>query len=72
MSLIAIPSAPDVVRVAFGGEAQALAASVRQALAAPAAPFMPGILLVSGDSGNVVKSGKRVLNWKINGSNVLA
>ena len=38
----------------------------------PVGAFMPGILLVSGDSGNVVKSGKRVLNWKINGSNVLA
>ena len=51
MSLIAIPSVPDVVRVAFGGEALALAASVREALAAPAGAFLADVQLSAGGSG---------------------
>ena len=51
MSLIAIPSAADVVRVAFGGEASTLAASVREALAAPAGAFLADAQLSAGGAG---------------------
>lgn len=38
----------------------------------PAGQLISGIVLVSGDSGNVTKTGKRILSWKINGVEVLA
>jgi len=38
----------------------------------PAGAVMPALLLVSGDSGNLARSGKRVTALKVNGSNVLA
>jgi hypothetical protein len=33
----------------------------------PAGAIMPALLLVSGDSGNLTRSGKHILDWKING-----
>jgi hypothetical protein len=38
----------------------------------PAGQLVTGIVLTSGDSGNVTKNGKHILSWKINGSEVLA
>lgn len=38
----------------------------------PAGAVVPPILLASGDSGNVVASGKAVLEFAVNGTNVLA
>jgi hypothetical protein len=38
----------------------------------PAGAVVPPILLISGDSGNLVKSGKAVLSFLVNGTNVLA
>ena len=38
----------------------------------PAGAVMPALLLVSGDSGNLARSGKRVTALKVNGSDVLA
>lgn len=38
----------------------------------PAGAIMPALLLVSGDSGNLVRSGKRVTALKVNGSDTLA
>jgi hypothetical protein len=38
----------------------------------PAGAITPGILLGSGDSVNVTKSGKKILSFDVNGSNVLA
>lgn len=37
----------------------------------PAGAVMPAILLVSGDSGNLVKSGKRIQSFNVNGASVL-
>jgi len=37
----------------------------------PAGAITPAILLVSGDSGNVTKSGKKILDFKVNGASVL-
>lgn len=34
---------------------------------APAGAILPALLLASGDSGNLTKSGKRIIEWKING-----
>jgi len=33
----------------------------------PAGAILPALLLASGDSGNLTKSGKLILDWKING-----
>jgi len=33
----------------------------------PVGAIVPSILMLSGDSGNVTKSGKHLLSWKING-----
>ena len=38
----------------------------------PAGAVMPALLLVSGDSGNLARSGKRVTAMKVNGIDVLA
>jgi len=38
----------------------------------PAGAVVPPIILVSGDSGNVVASGKAILSFEVNGTNVLA
>jgi hypothetical protein len=38
---------------------------------APVGAIMPAAWLVSGDSGNVTKSGKRILSWKINGTELV-
>jgi hypothetical protein len=37
----------------------------------PAGALVPGVLLVSGDSGNVAKSGKLIASWKVNGTELL-
>jgi hypothetical protein len=37
----------------------------------PAGAVVPAVLLVSGDSGNVVKSGKRIAEFSVNGDSVL-
>jgi hypothetical protein len=37
----------------------------------PVGAITPSILLVSGDSGNVTKSGKHILSFFVNGTNVL-
>jgi hypothetical protein len=37
----------------------------------PAGAITPAVMLVSGDSGNVTKSGKKIQSFKVNGSNVL-
>jgi hypothetical protein len=38
---------------------------------APAGAIIPAISLTSGDSGTVIKSGKHILEWLVNGINVL-
>jgi len=38
----------------------------------PAGAIMPAILLASGDSANVTRSGKRIQTFNVNGNNVLA
>jgi hypothetical protein len=38
---------------------------------APAGAIVPAISIASGDSGNIVKSGKHILEWMVNGVNVL-
>jgi hypothetical protein len=37
----------------------------------PAGAVMPAILLISGDSGNVVKSGKRIVSMSVNGGAIV-
>jgi hypothetical protein len=37
----------------------------------PAGATVPGIVIVSGDSGNVVKSGKTLTSIKVNGSEIV-
>jgi hypothetical protein len=37
----------------------------------PAGALVAGMVLVSGDSGNVIKSGKHVTSWKVNGIELL-
>ena len=53
MALFAIPSAPDVVRVAFGGEASTLAASVRQAIVNAPGEFLADVQLSAGGTGGL-------------------
>jgi hypothetical protein len=37
----------------------------------PAGALVAGIVLVSGDSGNVTKSGKALSSWRVNGTELL-
>jgi hypothetical protein len=37
----------------------------------PVGAITPSVLLISGDSANVTKSGKHILSFFVNGTNVL-